>query len=229
MSVEQKSILLWLRDTIPSIRGKIFSILDVELDLETEHSEMIHAYLEYKSTILPTQNEIIRSIIMNETYRPFRKRSGNSTRSIHHLNRNEDFKGYSITYFYGKYIYHNELYFMVILDNKICVCSKYIERPLPVDPDNILLDILDILDYFKQKSLENNSWYKMYNPNYVSEMSIRYVDSILDSMELYLKISYLYMCVMRLNYTLDIDDICATIEQYNKLYNIVVKYIKNNS
>lgn len=220
MDTQQRSILLWLRDTIPSIREKVFGMADIPLDIETEHNEMIHTYLEHKSTLLPTQEELKQFI--NEHH---------VCQLQIHYNIFYDAYGILSTY---KDRNPNGSYYEYILHTNGTYCSNNGLNWNNTLDDNIFLYPSDSIRYFKKKSLDNNGWIKKYNPNYVLEMTIKYVNYILDDMELYMKIAYLYKFLNHMyfyeNFNIElVSNIKATEEHYNILYAIVIEYIKDNS
>lgn len=230
MYVEQKSILLWLRDTIPSIRGKVFAMADIPLEFDSEHSEMIHTYLEYKIDILPTQEEIKQFI--NEHHGVWKLRIYHSYKGnlkgidcTHKTNNRErPIESENVIYKNGNFRSNTGRW-----DDEVYM-------------DNVFLTPYNTLEYFEYKSMYNNGWYKKYNPNYVLEMTIRYLNSVLDNMELCMKIAYLrkslghmwlysYYDIENLLYERlfikigHMNNIKAIDEHYHLLYNVVISFI----
>lgn len=251
-NTESRSILLWLRDTIPSIRGKIFSILDIPLDLETEHNEMVHTYLEHKSSLLPTQEELKQTIIYDYNYIPLLIYAdgiyGNKNicrpcrGDVTDLLRRYD----NVWCINTNYVINVSPYTLHCDDNGLYYTFQvsYVGSKLQHELKEVILCLDDILRFFKHKSLENNGWCKKHNPSYVPNMSIKYLNSVLDGMELYMKISYLLLCIAstitfksanieavynKANEYTYINNIHPCEDDYNKLYAIVIDYIHNIS
>lgn len=244
MNTEERYILLWLTDTIPSIRGKVFAMADIPLEFDSEHSEMIHTYLKYKyktSSHDLTQEIIIDLIKNNRDITPLQERRIVHNKDI--LRIINGCKGYKNVSYNGlKYTYISLGFEIIIEDDTMYFGGSGDKWPYEIELKYLFLDGYDTMMYFRKKSLENNGWIKRYNPNYVLEMTTKYMNSIMNNMELYMKNAYLYASIshmglleesgisrIRHDRDTEISGLEATEDDYNKLYDIIIKYIHNNS
>lgn len=250
INTQMKSIIYFLRDIIPSIRGKILAIhhnlhnRDV-YSLDTipkdifDTDECIYEYFNYNASKLPSYIEIANYIRFNDESMPLyyvqEKDSFFDYNSMNRLYRpRSDIEKHNTYISYKDYIFERRSHSVYIYNvgrmladvgNGRYRIYSNIEREI----DNIYLDVHDILLYYQQKSSVYVKYWNISNDgNYVIEMSLKYIDSILSELQLHSKIEYLVLSLDILeDKHVDIATIDCDTDTYNELYTKVVSYITN--
>lgn len=221
-------------------RSIIFSLGD------SEDGEMAHTYLEYKIDMLPTQEELKQAVVENVDYSILMLSMNCKYETLNIYNLHREFSsnkgGWSCSMINTNYEIGRVPYILRIEGNELyySFTASFVREIELHKLNEVILDVENALQFFKNKSLE----YKKHNTNYVVEMTIKYVNSVLDNMELYLKISYLLLSIKATipfksvnidttyvkydDYT-SINNIHTCEDDYKKLYNIIIEYIHNNS
>lgn len=240
ITLGQRYILYWLSTVDPCIRGKIFAMAGV-LPVEDSTDEEIYEYRKSIIFNLPSNEELIEymSYILDTMPLHTTCRGDYHTymyRIPHIVTLGKTKLNLCVIYNDGilDIIYSNIYNCNGILKYISFVThginSKVYERISDI-MYSMDLDIKDTIVYFSKK---HDDWNKNYcniiSVNYVRKMTIKYVNSVLNSLSLYMKILYLLHSLDVLD-LIDIYDYIDTIKlntnTYKSLYNKAIEYINN--